>query len=232
MEALFTALTHAIEGTPAIALSAAFAWGILSILLSPCHLASIPLIVGFIDDQGRVSTRHTFLISILFAVGILITIGVIGAITALSGRMMGYIGGYANYPVAVVFFFAGLYLLDVIPISLSGVGLLKNDRKGMWAAFFLGLICGVALGPCTFAFMAPMLGAAFSLSAMNMVYGVFLLLFYGIGHCTVLVVAGTSTGLVQQYLNWTKESRAALVLKWICGLLVMLSGLYMVCCPP
>ena len=78
MEKLFTTLTHAVEGTPAIALAAAFVWGILSILLSPCHLASIPLIVGFIDKQGRMSTRRAFAISALFAVGILITIAAIG----------------------------------------------------------------------------------------------------------------------------------------------------------
>ena len=55
MEQLFTTLTHAVEGTPLVALSAALIWGILSILLSPCHLASIPLIVGFIDEQGRIT---------------------------------------------------------------------------------------------------------------------------------------------------------------------------------
>ena len=85
MEQLFTTLTHAVEGTAAIAMAAAFVWGVLSILLSPCHLASIPLIVGFIDQQGRISTRRAFTISLLFAVGILITIGAIGAITAAAG---------------------------------------------------------------------------------------------------------------------------------------------------
>ena len=232
MQALFTTLTHAIEGTPAIALAAAFTWGILSILLSPCHLASIPLIVGFIDDQGQVSTRRAFIISSLFAVGILITIGLIGAVTALAGRMMGDMGRYANYLVAVVFFIAGLYLLDAIPISLQGLGQVNMKRRGMWAAFILGLIFGIALGPCTFAYMAPMLGVTFNLSATNVPYGVGLLLMYGIGHCTVLVIAGMFTGLVQGYLNWTRESRGARVLKFICGALVLMGGLYMVCGPP
>jgi len=232
MQALFTTLTHAIEGTPAIALAAAFTWGILSILLSPCHLASIPLIVGFIDDQGHVSTRRAFIISSLFAVAILITIGLIGAVTALAGRMMGDMGRYANYLVAVVFFIAGLYLLDAIPISLSGLSQVNMKRRGMWAAFILGLIFGIALGPCTFAYMAPMLGVTFNLSTTDVPYGVLLLLMYGIGHCTVLVVAGTSTGLVQGYLNWTRESKGALVVKWICGILVLMGGLYMVCGPP
>ncbi|MBE3070078.1 MAG: cytochrome C biogenesis protein, partial [Planctomycetes bacterium] len=151
MEQLFTVLTHAVEGTPAIALGAAFVWGILSILLSPCHLASIPLIVGFIDEQGRISTRRAFLISTLFAVGILITIGVIGVITAAAGRMMGDVGRYGNYFVAAIFFVVGLHLLGVIPMPWSGPGQVGMKRKGMLAAFILGLVFGIAIGPCTFA---------------------------------------------------------------------------------
>lgn len=44
----------------------ALLWGILSVVLSPCHLSSIPLIVGFIDQQGRMSTRRAFFISAPF----------------------------------------------------------------------------------------------------------------------------------------------------------------------
>ena len=75
MEQLFENLTHAVESTALIAIAASFIWGVLSILLSPCHLASIPLIVGFIDEQGKISTKRAFWISFLFAAGILITIG-------------------------------------------------------------------------------------------------------------------------------------------------------------
>jgi len=35
------------------------------------------------------------------------------------------------------------------------------QRKGLLAAFLLGLVFGIALGPCTFAYMAPMLAVAF-----------------------------------------------------------------------
>src|SRR5690554_4513216 len=101
-------LTKAIEGSAAIALGAAFVWGILSIILSPCHLASIPLIIGFVSDQGKLTRKRAFTMSSLFALGILVTIGVIGLITAQMGRMLGDLGGYANYVVAVVFFVVGL----------------------------------------------------------------------------------------------------------------------------
>ena len=227
MERLFTFLTEAVHGSAAVALGAAFLWGVLSILLSPCHLASIPLIVGFIDEQGRISTKRAFLISTLFAVGILITIGAVGAITAAAGRMMGDVGAYGNYFVAVIFFIVGLHLLGVIPLPWSGPGQVGMKRKGMLAAFLLGLVFGIALGPCTFAYMAPMLGVAFHTSGTNPLFGALLLLLYGVGHCSVIVLAGTSTELVQRYLDWNERSKGAVILKKACGVLVILGGLYL-----
>ena len=225
---LFTILTRAVEGATVVAIGAAFVWGILSILLSPCHLASIPLIVGFIDEQGRISTKRAFIISTLFAVGILITIGAIGAVTAALSRMMGDLGKFGNYFVALVFFAVGLHLLGVIPMPWSGPGQVGMKRKGMLAAFILGLVFGIALGPCTFAYMAPMLGVTFKLAATNLFYGVLLLVVYGLGHCSVIVLAGTCTELVQQYMNWNEKSKGAVILKKICGILVLTGGLYLI----
>jgi len=228
LEQLFAILSRAVEGSAGLALSAAFIWGVLSILLSPCHLASIPLIVGFIDQQGQITTRRAFWISTLFAVGILITIGVIGGITAAAGRMLGDVGRYGNYFVAVIFFIVGLYLLDVIRLALPGTAQPGIKRKGMLAAFILGLVFGIALGPCTFAYMAPMLAVTFKLAATNLSYGLLLLLLYGVGHCSVIVLAGTFTEMVQHYLNWNEKSKGAVILKKICGALVLLGGLYLI----
>jgi cytochrome c-type biogenesis protein len=229
---LFTSLTHAVEGAPAVALGAALIWGVLSVLLSPCHLASIPLIVGFIDKQGQMSTRRAFGISMLFAVGILITIGAIGAVTGMAGRMLGDVGRYGNYLVAVIFFVVGLHLLDVVPLPFSGPGQVGMKRKGLPAAFLLGLLFGIALGPCTFAYMAPMLAVTFRLAATNLAFGVALLLAYGLGHCMVIVVAGTSTSLVQRYMNWNETSHGTDLVKKVCGLLVILGGLYLIYVAP
>ena len=82
MERLFSSLSRAVEATPLMAVAASFLWGILSVVLSPCHLSSIPLIVGFIGKQGPVSTKRTFAISSFFAAGILITIAAVGTVTA------------------------------------------------------------------------------------------------------------------------------------------------------
>jgi len=232
MEQLFTNLSRAVEGTPMIALGASFVWGVLSILLSPCHLASIPLIVGFITAQGQVTVKRAFWTATLFAVGILITIAVIGAITAAVGWMMGDVGRYGNYFVAIVFFLVGLYLVGVIPMPWSGPGQVDLKRKGLLAAFILGLVFGIALGPCTFAYMAPMQAVTFKLAATNFLYGALLLLAYGVGHCSVIVAAGTFTELVERWLKWNERSKAVTVLKIICGILVMLAGLWLIYTAP
>ena len=224
MEELFSKLSHAVEGAPLVALGASFVWGILSIVLSPCHLASIPLIVGFISEQGQVTVRRAFWTATLFAVGILVTIAAVGAITAALGRMLGDVGRYGNFFVAVIFFVVGLHLMGVIPLSFSGAGPVGMKRKGLLAAFILGLVFGIALGPCTFAYMAPMLGVTFRLASTDFLYGALLLVAYGVGHCAVIVLAGTSTEWVQRYLDWNEHSRGVKVVKLVCGVLVLAGG--------
>ena len=225
---LFSSLGQAVTGTPAIALLAAFIWGILSIILSPCHLASIPLIVGYIDKQGRMSVRRAALIATLFAVGILLTIAVIGALTGAAGRMMGDLGPYANYGVAAIFLIVALQLADVIALEWSAPSTMKIKQKGLMAAFLLGLIFGIALGPCTFAYMAPMLAITFKIAATQTIYAIALLLAYGFGHCSVIILAGTFTEILQSYLNWNEKSQSAFFLKKACAFLVMLGGLYLI----
>jgi cytochrome c-type biogenesis protein len=228
VEELFASLSHAVEGAPLVALAAAAGWGALSVVLSPCHLASIPLIIGFISGQGRVSTGRAFGIASLFAVGILITIAAIGAVTAAAGRMMGDVGRWGNYFVALIFFLVGLHLLGVIPMPWSGPGQVGMKRKGLLAALLLGLIFGIALGPCTFAFMAPVLGVVFKAAKATAVYAASLLLAYGVGHCAVIVAAGTSTELVQRFLNWNEQSKGVTLVKCACGVLVILGGAWLI----
>ena len=225
---IFTLLSEALYQNFWMALLASFAWGILSILLSPCHLSSIPLLVGYITRQGKVSIGRTFRISLLFAVGILITIAFVGIITASLGRLMGDVGTIGTYIVAGLFFIIGLYLLDIIKLPLDVGSVSPVKQKGLFAALILGLLFGIALGPCTFAFMAPILGVVFTMSSENIIGASLLLLFFGLGHCSVIVGAGTLTNKVQDYLNWSENAAAVSWIKKVCGILVIIGGLYLI----
>ncbi len=105
-------------------------------------------------------------------------------------------------------------------------------RKGLLAAFILGLLFGIALGPCTFAYMAPILAVTFRLAGEAPVYSAALLLAYGTGHCAVIVAAGTSTEWVERFLHWNVTSNGVAVLKIVCGALVILGGVWLIYTAP
>ena len=228
IEYLFTSLSYALQESFWIAAVAALAWGFLSILLSPCHLASIPLLIGFITSQEQVSRQRVFLLSSTFALGILVTIAAIGLITALLGRLMGDVGTIGNILVAAIFFVIGLYLMDLIPLSWNGFQLSTRRYRGLAAALVLGLLFGLGLGPCTFAFMAPVLGVVFQTATTNMGASVTLLAAFALGHCSIIVAAGVLANLIGEYLKWSQGSRVATYVKRVCGFLVIVGGVYMV----
>ena len=230
MNSLFADLTAAVEGTPLVAFAAALSWGVLSVLLSPCHLASIPLVVGFIQGRGETTPRRAALLATLFAIGILVAIAAIGVATAAVGRMLGDVGSWGNVLVAAVFVLVGLALADVLPLGWAtpdGAGSSRFAGRGPGAALGLGLVFGVALGPCTFAFMAPLLAVTFRVAAEDMLFGVLLLVAYGIGHSLVIVAAGSSVVWTQRVLDWNAGSPAGRVIKRVCGVLVIGAGVYL-----
>ena len=231
IQGLLESLNQALAGAPLWALAAAMLWGVASMALSPCHLAGIPLLVGFIHGQGRASGRRALALASLFALGVLITIALIGVVTAALGRIAGDLGPWGYYLVAGVFLLVGLQLLDVLPAPWSApcpTGGALLTRKGLSAALGLGLVFGIALGPCTFAYMAPVLGLAFCRAADSPLFAAALLLAYGVGHCAVIVAAGAATAWVQRYLDWSGRGQGVARLRRACGLLVIGGGLYLI----
>ena len=227
METLFTQLSEAINGAPHLALAAAFVWGVLSIVLSPCHLASIPLIVGFLQGGGTVTPRRAAGLSTLFAVGILCSIALIGTMTAAAGRMLGDVGPWGNYAVAAVFFIFGLHLLDLLPIPEGWRLAPDQPRRGPLGAFLFGLVFGVALGPCTFGFMAPVLGVTFGLARSAPWFAGGVLGLFALGHCAVISLAGMSSTWVQRWLAWQNDTSGAKWLRRGCGLVLVAVGFWL-----
>jgi cytochrome c-type biogenesis protein len=72
-----------------------------------------------------------------------------------------------------------------------------------------------------------MLGIVFNMTAKNLPYGLVLLSAFAIGHCAVIIAAGTSTRLVQQITKWDEQSKGITITRKICGILVLLGGIYL-----
>ena len=156
------------------------------------------------------------------------TIAAVGGITAALGRMLGDVGAL-KYVVAVVFAVVGLWLIGVI--RLPDLTLRRNDRlqgRGAAGAFGLGLVFGLALGPCSFGFMMPMLAVAFRNAAAHPMAAAGLIGSYALGHTGVIVVAGTFASLVQRWLDWNERSSGTRIMRIVCGVLVILAGVAVV----
>ena len=229
---VFDFLTRILYTNWYLALIGSFIWGILSIILSPCHLSSIPLLVAYIGGQGKISIKKAALLSSMFASGLLVTIAIIGIITGLLGKMLGNLGMMGNVfviIVALIFFIVGMNFLGVIPSpDFLKQGQPNIKKKGVIPAFLMGLLFGVVLGPCTFGFMAPILGIVFSSSEKNIVFSILILFSYALGHCLVIILAGTFTEVVQKYLNWNEKSNVSEIVKKVFGLVIIVIGIYLI----
>ncbi len=204
--------------------------GMISVLFSPCHLASIPLIVGYVGGQEKmILPRQAGIYSVLFTLGLFITIALIGIICALLGRMLGDVGNYWQILVGIILIWVALGMMGVEKCSLSGSLLYKLNLKGMFGAFVLGLAYGVLSGSCTFGFIAPIL--AIITVQEKVMTGIILIILFGIGHCLPIVVAGSSTAVVKKLLENSEWNGAGVWFRKIAGSTIILLGLYFILTP-
>ncbi len=224
MEWLFTGFTRMIDGSPAVALAAAVLWGMLTVVVTPCNLSSIPLVVALVAGQGQASSKRSALTAGLFAMGVLTSIAALGAGAAALGRVVGQVGPAGKWVLAIMLIVLGLRLLDVVPLQWPSPFRGGVKRRGMAAAVGLGLIFGLAAAPCTLAFMAPILGVVFNVGARRLLYATALMAAYGLGYSAMIVLAGCSARLAYGYLNWSASSRTMRIARRVFGALVVLGG--------
>ena len=128
--------------------------------------------------------------STVFALGILVTVATVGVLSVLAGRMLGASGGISNYLVAALLFVVGLELLGAWPFRWAGLPRPETTRRGVAGAFLFGLAFGTALGPCTLAFLGPVVAVTVQTAGTRPVRAGSLMAAYALGHCGVLALAG------------------------------------------
>jgi cytochrome c-type biogenesis protein len=230
MDQIFLTINEWLVGGTVIALLGSFLWGMVSVLFSPCHLASIPLIVAYVGGQDQaLQTRQAGYYSLVFTTGLFVTIAAIGIVSALLGRMLGDIGNYWQILVGVILIWVALGMLGLEKFSMSGSLLYRLKLRGLFGALVLGLAYGVLSGSCTFGFIAPILAIISVQKEVSI--GLLLILLFAFGHCLPIVIAGSSTAAVRKVVENQAWQAGGLWFRRVAGVLIGMLGLYFIINP-
>ncbi|MFO7860059.1 MAG: cytochrome c biogenesis protein CcdA [Desulfosalsimonas sp.] len=218
------------SGGMAVAGVGAFAWGMISVLFSPCHLASIPLIVAYVGgQQTAVNPKRAGWYAGAFSMGLFITIAAVGIICAMLGRMLGDVGIWLQVAVGAVLIWVALGMLGVQACTMSGGLLYRLNLRGIHGAFGLGLAYGILSGSCTFGFIAPIL--AIVTVQQEIFAGSVMMLLFALGHCLPIVFAGSSAAAVRRLTESAAWQGAGTWFRKGAGAVIGLLGVYFMAGP-
>lgn len=223
LDSLSENLAEAVQGNPWVAPLAAFAGGLLT-AANPCVIAMVPLMVGYVAGQGGEARRrvaHSFLLSLTFTSGLTITFGVLFLVTwGVSSVLQ---AGWWSYVAGGVCLLMGLHLLGLLKFRIPAPAGMQPRQKGFIGALLLGLLFGLVSLPCA----GPVLLALLAVIPLKGVaFGATLLVAYSVGHCGLVLVGGTSMGLVQRMVDSRGWNRGVEILRRLAGVLIIGVGIW------
>ena len=223
MDSLFQNIELLIQGQQFLAFVLVFAAGLLS-AASPCVLAAIPLIIGYVGGYAEGNRKRAALFSAVFVMGLSLTFTLLGAAASYFGQLFDFLGNWLVYGFAALAILMGLHLMGIISVPLPLQRSVHVNRRGLTGAFLLGLLTGAVSSPCATPVLAVILG--YTSSEKKVLYGSMLLFTYAIGHCALIFAAGLSVGIAESLINSRGVKYWAIYAKKISGAALICTGLY------
>ena len=223
METIFNNIQHIIQNQHGLAFLAVFVGGLIS-AASPCVLAAIPLIIGYVGGYSEGNKKKAALFSLVFVLGLSITFTLLGAAASVMGQFLGFMGRWLYIGLAVIAIGMGLQLMGIISIPLPFQKTRAVKTKGLVGAFLLGMLTGTVSSPCATPVLAVIL--AYVSTQGDLVYGGSLLFVYAIGHCALIFIAGLSIGFTESLVSSRGVKNFSLYLKKFSGAILIVMGIY------
>ena len=200
----------------------AFFWGIASVILSPCGISMLPLVISYVENTDNPTRLRAFKVSCAFCLGIIFNLLLIAFIMSSIGTLLGGYERLLTILVAVVFIVMGLHLTGIIHVKIFGLDsrIKGTESQTLRGAIILGILSGLAVGPCNIAYVSPILSLAMSNASIMIV------LAYALGYCSVLIAAGTFAQLFTTYLQSERGDKILKLVNIICGLGLIAGGIY------
>jgi cytochrome c biogenesis protein CcdA len=217
-------LSQTITGNQWIAPLIALLAGVLT-SITPCALSSVPLVIGYVGGVNAKDPKTSFLLSVVFSLGMAITFTVLGTVASLFGLLAGNFSSWWYLFLGTLMVLMALQIWEIYQFIPSTYLIGKNKKKGYFGALLAGVLGGLFSSPCA----TPVLVVLLSIVAGggNLLWGILLLLLYSVGHSVVVLISGASVGFVQKVIENPNYTRLSKILKIVMGFAVLLIGLYM-----
>jgi cytochrome c-type biogenesis protein len=223
MEAILNQLSQSLTGNPLFAFIGVFLGGIVS-SSSPCVLATIPLVIGFVGGYSEGDRRKAFFYSLMFILGLSITFTLWGAIASVIGGLFGMVSRKWYFILGGIAVAIGLHLIGIYNWNFPVPTRFQPKRRGLLGAFLLGLFFGIVSSPCATPILALIL--TFVATKGEIAYGTSLLFVYALGHCALIFLAGTAAGFAESFMKSKGISNVTTWSKKVGGSIVVLVGIY------
>ena len=170
--------------------------------ISPCSIAMLPIIIGYIGGYGEKDNKKTFFQLISFVIGASIVFCIIGLICALTGKLfLSLIGGYFVVIMASLLIVMGLHILGIIEINIpSIINKIPNNKNNSIYIYpmLLGMIFALAGSPCSTPILAGIIG--FATVANNILTSIIMLFSFALGQGTIIVLTGLLTNIIKNIM--------------------------------
>ncbi|MFO8010257.1 MAG: cytochrome c biogenesis protein CcdA [Dehalococcoidia bacterium] len=228
MDDLLQSLADVVDKDPWLALPAAVLAGLIS-SASPCVLAMIPLIIGFVGGYAGGSQRKAIQYSLAFMIGLTITFTILGVIAGALGRLFGDIGDFWKWVVPIVAIVLGIWLFGIFKWEVGVSERFLPKKRALLGAFVIGLVFGVVSSPCA----TPVLGVILTIGAIqdNLAWSGLLLFCYALGHWVLVLGAGISVGFAQRVVESKGIAGFSTWAKRTGGVILVGTGTYLLIYP-
>jgi cytochrome c biogenesis protein CcdA len=224
MEAMLNNIQSIIQNNHLLAYLVVFIGGLIS-AASPCVLAAIPLVIGYVGGYSDGDRKKAAIYSFVFIIGLSITFTILGAAASAMGSFLSFAGPWLYLGLAVIAVAMGLQLMGLISIPLPFQKTWQVKSRGLGGAFLLGLLTGTVSSPCATPVLAVIL--AYVSTQGDILYGGALLFVYAVGHCALVFIAGLSVGLTESIVSSKGVNSFSMYSKKFSGALLVVAGLYL-----
>ena len=205
--------------------AASFEGGVIA-SISPCSLAMLPLIIGYVGGYSKETPLRTFIQLCCFILGTAVVFSVIGIICAVTGSVFASaLGGYFTLIMASLLMVMGLKITGVLDFDMPVIikSMPTNSTNSLFLyPVLLGIAFALAGTPCSTPILAGIM--AFAAMGKNLLAAVFMLFLFALGQGLILIIAGLFTSSVK---NLKKLSAYTDVLMKISGILLILVAVYL-----